>query len=110
VLTVQTYSFVGPLTPKGEAMLQAYHARFGARRFEEVGAPIAVASGYDGVHLLAQAMREATATAGPQVRDALEYLKPYDGLIKRCAPAFTPERHDALLAEDHFMAVWQGAA
>jgi branched-chain amino acid transport system substrate-binding protein len=42
------------------------------------------------------------------VRDALERLEPHDGLVKRYAPAFTPERHDALLAEDYMMAVWQG--
>ena len=108
VLTVQTYSFFGPLTPKGEAVLRAYHARFGTRRIEEVGVPIAVASGYDGLQLLARAIQQAETTAGPQVQAALEHLKPYDGLVKRYAPAFTPERHDALLAEDHLMAVWQG--
>ena len=33
----------------------------------------------------------------------------YEGLVKRYAPAFTPERHDALLAQDYLMAVWQGS-
>jgi branched-chain amino acid transport system substrate-binding protein len=108
VLTVQTYSFFGPLTPQGEAVLRAYHARFGTRRIEEVGVPIAVASGYDGLQLLARAIQQAGSPAGPQVRAALEHLKPYDGLVKRYAPAFTHEGHDALLAEDHLMAVWQG--
>jgi branched-chain amino acid transport system substrate-binding protein len=107
VLTVQTYSFFGPRTLKGEAALQAYHARFGTRRIEEIGVPIAVASGYDGVQLLARAIQQAGTTAGKQVHAALEHLKPYDGLVKRYTPAFTPERHDALLAEDHLMAVWQ---
>ncbi len=108
VLSVQTYSFFSSLTPRGEAVLRAYHARFGTRRIEEVSVPIAVASGYDGVHLLARAIRQAGTTAGPQVRAALEHLPPVDGLIKRYAPAFTPERHDALLAEDYLMAVWEG--
>jgi branched-chain amino acid transport system substrate-binding protein len=107
VLTLQTYSFFGPLTPKGKEVLQAYHARFGTRRVEEVRMPIAVASGYDGIHLLVRAIRQAGTTAGPRVRDMLERLEPYEGLIKRYAPAFTPERHDALLAEDYLMAVWQ---
>ena len=47
------FRFFGPLTPTGEAVLRAYHARFGTRRIEEVSVPIAVASGYDGVQLLA---------------------------------------------------------
>jgi len=108
VLTVQTYSFFGPLSPHEQAVLRAYHARFGTRRIEEVSVPIAVASGYDGLQLLARAIRQAGTTAGPQVRGALEDLKPYQGLVKTYAPAFTPERHDALVAEDYLMAVWQG--
>jgi len=107
VLTIQTYSFFGPLSPKGEAVLRAYHARFGTRRVEDVLAPVGVAHGYDGVHLLVRAIRQAGTTAGPRVREALEHLEPYEGLIKRYAPAFTPERHDALLAADYLMTVWQ---
>jgi branched-chain amino acid transport system substrate-binding protein len=107
VLTVQTFSFFGSLSPKPEAVLRGYHARFGTRRVEEVRVPIAVASGYDGVHLLARAIRQAGTTDGPRIRAALETLEPYDGLMKRYAPAFTPERHDALLTEDYLMAIWQ---
>jgi branched-chain amino acid transport system substrate-binding protein len=108
VLTLQTFSFVGPLSARAEAVLQAYHARFGTRRVEEVLAPVGVAHAYDGVRLLAQAIRQAGTTAGPQVREALEHLTPYDGLVKRYAPAFTPERHDPLFPADYLMAVYRG--
>ncbi|HXH13655.1 MAG TPA: ABC transporter substrate-binding protein [Alphaproteobacteria bacterium] len=107
VLTLQTFSFSGPLSPKAEAVLRAYHARFGTHRVEEVSVPIAVASSYDGVHLLARAIRQAGSTEGPKIREALEHLDPYDGLIKRYAPAFTVQYHDALRAEDYLMAVWR---
>jgi branched-chain amino acid transport system substrate-binding protein len=107
VLTLQTFSFFGPLSPKADAVLRTYHARFGTRRVEEVRVPIAVASSYDGIHLLARAIRQAGTTDGPRVRAALEGLEPYDGLMKRYAPAFTPQRHDALLTEDYLMAIWQ---
>jgi branched-chain amino acid transport system substrate-binding protein len=108
VLTLQTFSFFGPLSPRADAVLHAYHRRFGTRRVEEIRVPIAVASSYDGVHLLARAIRRAGTTEGSRVRDALEQLEPYDGLMKRYAPAFTSERHDALLTEDYLMAIWQG--
>ena len=88
-------------------MLRAYHTRFGTRRVEEVRVPIAVASSYDGVQLLARAIHQAGTTEGSQICVALESLEPYDGLMKRYAPAFTSERHDALLTEDYLMAVWQ---
>jgi branched-chain amino acid transport system substrate-binding protein len=107
VLTLQTFSFFGPLSPKADAVLRAYHARFGTRRVAEVRGPSVVASSYDGVHLLAGAIRHAGTTDGPRIRAALEELEPYDGLMKRYAPAFTSERHDALLTEDYLMAIWQ---
>jgi len=107
VLTLQTFSFAGPLSARGEAVIRAYHARFGTHRVDEILAPVGVAHGYDGVHLLARAIRQAGTTAGPQVREALEHLPPFDGLVKRYAPAFTPERHDPLLVEDYLMAVWR---
>jgi branched-chain amino acid transport system substrate-binding protein len=80
VLTLQTFSFFGPLSSKADAVLHAYHARFGTRRVEEIRVPIAVASSYDGIHLLARAIRQAGTTEGPRVRTALEQLEPYDGL------------------------------
>lgn len=107
VLTLQTYSFYGPQTPKGEALIRAYHARFKTQTVTDIRAPVGVAHGYDGVHLLARAMAKAGSTDGEQIRLALESLEPYDGLVKRYAPAFSADRHDALIADDYLMAVWQ---
>jgi len=108
VLTLQTYSFYGPQAPKGQAVLDAYQKQFGTRRVEKVPAQMGVAHGYDGLHLLARALQQAGTTDGPAVRGALEWLEPYEGVVKRYAPAFTPTDHDALHAEDYLMAVWQG--
>jgi branched-chain amino acid transport system substrate-binding protein len=72
VLTLQTFTFFGPLSAKADAVLHAYHGRFGTRRVEEIKVPIAVASSYDGIHLLARAIRQAGTTEGPRVRAALE--------------------------------------
>ena len=107
VFTVQTYSFFGPLSQGGEEVLQAYHDRYDTRRTEDVLAPVGVVHGYDGVHLLARAIQKAGTVEGPAIRDALENLDPYDGVVKRYSPAFTRERHDALAASDYIMAVWK---
>ncbi|MBI3966545.1 MAG: ABC transporter substrate-binding protein [Chloroflexi bacterium] len=107
VLTLQTYSFFGRQSPKGEAVLRAYNARFGTRSVAEVQAPVGVAHGYDALHLLARAIRKSGTTGGPEIRAALEGLDPYEGLIKRYAPAFTRESHDALQAEDYLMTTWK---
>jgi branched-chain amino acid transport system substrate-binding protein len=107
ILTLQTYSFFEPPTSKGQAVARAYHARFGTRYTDEIAAPSGVADGYDALHLLARAVRDAGTTDGARVRDALERLGPYEGLIKDYDRPFTPERHDALGPEDYLMATWQ---
>ena len=106
VLTLQTFSFFGLLSTRAQAVLHAYHSRFRTRTVGELLAPVGVAHAYDGLHLLAQAIRQAGTTEGWAVREALEHLPPYEGLIKRYAPAFTPDHHDPLQVQDYQMAVW----
>ena len=106
IFTLQTYSFFGDLSPKGETFLQAYHDRFGTKDPEDVLAPVGVVHGYDGVHLLAQAIAGADSTEGAAIQVALENLETYDGLVKKYDPPFTVDRHDALLATDYIMTVW----
>jgi branched-chain amino acid transport system substrate-binding protein len=54
------------------------------------------AHAYDMTHLLARAVDQARSTKGDDIRRALEKLPPFDGAVRSYAPAFTPERHDAL--------------
>lgn len=106
--TIQTFSFMGDLSPIARKLLDMHHLRFGTGRAEEVAAPVGVAHGYDGLHLLARAIQRAGTTDGDKVRDALEHLGPYNGVVKRYAPAFTPQNHDSLDATDYIMTVWRG--
>ena len=66
--------------------------------------PVGVAHAYDLTHLLARAINKAGSTDRRKIRDALEQLEPYDGLIQRYAKPFSPQRHDALSPERIFMA------
>ena len=59
------------------------------------------AHAYDAVWLLALAIQKAGTTDRPKVRDALEQLGPYKGLIRTYQPAFTPSRHEALELSDY---------
>ncbi|HLZ31208.1 MAG TPA: ABC transporter substrate-binding protein [Chloroflexota bacterium] len=108
VLTLQTFSFFGQLSPKAASVLQAYHTRFGTRSTDEVPNALSVAQAYDGLHMLAQAIQKAGSTDGPRVRDALEQLDPQDGLVAHYAPPFTATNHEALRADSYLMAIWQG--
>ena len=66
------------------------------RRIENIDAPVGAAHAYDATHIVARAVEQAGSTRREAVRDALERLGSYDGLIKRYSPPFTPTRHDAL--------------
>jgi branched-chain amino acid transport system substrate-binding protein len=74
------------------------------RRIEDIQGPVGVAHAYDGVHLLARAIRLAGTAERPAVRDALEKLGNYQGLVRRYNPPFTRERHEALGPEQLLMA------
>lgn len=74
-----------------------------------VADPLAVPSmtgvgpAYDLVRLLAMAIDIAGTTHRPDIQRALEHLPPYDGLVRRFAPAFSPNNHEALGREDVLM-------
>ncbi len=76
---------------------------------EDIAAPEAVAHGFDALHILARALRQASdPTNGEAVRVALENLAaPYEGAIKTYQRPFTPDSHEALSADDYLMAVWK---
>ena len=99
----QTFSFIDNSNPRAVQTAKQYLARFGLSSIREVQAPAAVAHAHDLVHLLALAIEKAGTTERKTVRDAMEALPAYQGVLKRYAPAFTATRHDALDVEDYRM-------
>ena len=59
------------------------------------------------MHLVAQAIDKAGAADGAKIRDALENLGDYRGLIKAYKRPFTPEEHDALTENDYILVTWR---
>lgn len=101
---VQTFSFF-KADPKPLATFMKTVATLSpVRRIEDIQGPVGVAHAYDGVHLLARAIRLAGSAERPAVRDALEKLGRHDGLVRRYNPPFTRERHEALGPEQLLMA------
>lgn len=108
VVFIQTYSFFKP-SARGKEVLAALEQKYPTIKGpEDVIAPVGTADAYDAMHLLALAIAKAGSTDGPAIRAALEALPPYDGLIKRYAPAFTTDNHDALGADDYIMVHFVG--
>ncbi len=101
---IQTFSFIGARSPAARRVLAALQTRYGVADAERVISPIGIAHAYDLTHLLARAINLAKSTDRARIRDALERLGPYDGLVRRYSRPFTPTRHDALGPEQIFMA------
>lgn len=102
---VQTYSFLGHgQNAHAQKVLAIAKKLFNVNNARDLESPVGVAHAYDLTHILAKAMALAGVLDRSKIRDALEQVKDYKGLIKNFPQPFTADRHDALSAEDVFMA------
>jgi len=93
---IQTYSFIGDRSRVAAKVVQAHQRLFASQGERSIASPVGVAHAYDLTHLLARAVDLAGRTERTAVRDALEKLGPYQGLLRRYAQPFTAQRHEAL--------------
>lgn len=107
VLVMQTYSWMGKLEPRAEALWKKMQAKYGLKSPQDLKMGSYTANAYDAVHIVAQAIEKAGAYQWPKVRDALFQVK-YDGLVGRYDPAFerSQERHDAILPKYYKLSAW----
>jgi branched-chain amino acid transport system substrate-binding protein len=109
VAFVQTYSFFGHLNPVGEKVLSELKAKYpDIKGPGDVLPPVGVANAYDAMRLVAIAINAAGSTDGDKMRQALEGIDRYDGLIKTYVKPFTPGNHDALNEDDYIMVRYSG--
>ncbi len=93
---VQSFSFARAAGAEATRVANAATAHFSVPDPLSVPSMTGIGPAYDLVRLLALAIDKAGSTHRPDIQHALEQLPPYDGLVKRFAPAFTPKRHEAL--------------
>ena len=99
---IQTYSFSGKLSPKGEVVLAALKKKYPEiKTLADVTPAVGIANAYDAMHLTGLAIAKAGSLEGPKIRQAFYAIDSYDGLIKSYARPFTPENQDALGAKDY---------
>lgn len=103
----QSFSFLEPLNPRGRYLLDQALRRKQLSGPERLLSPVGIAQAYDLTHLLALAINKAGSTDREKIRDALENLGAHEGAIRKYAPAFTRDRHEALGPEQIFMAHWR---
>jgi len=99
---IQTYSFSGKLSPKGEAVLAALKKKYPEiKTLADVTPAVGIANAYDAMHLTALAIDKAQSLEGAKVRQAFYAIDSYDGLIKTYQKPFSPENQDALSEKDY---------
>lgn len=101
---IQTYSFYGPPSPVKTRVLDALRTKYGIASVEAIESPVGVAHAYDLTHAVARAIALAGTADRAAVRNALEKLPPWQGLVRYYDPAFTPTDHDALRPDNVFFA------
>lgn len=101
---VQTYTFIGQKSLKAATVISAHNAREGGTSSRSIHSAVGVAHAYDLTHILARAIQLAGSTDRAKIRDALEKVRNYDGLIKNYPAPFTAKRHEALSESDVFLA------
>lgn len=107
LVTVQTFSFIDHPSAKAQAVAAEARRKLQLAAAAPIPSPVGVAHGYDLTHLLARAIEQAGSTDRAAIRQALERLGPYDGLVRRYAPPFTRDRHEALGPDQLFPARWR---
>ena len=94
-LMPQTFIQDAGSTAKNSFLL-AYRRSF---KTDLIPSPMSAAQGYDGMHLLALAMRQAKNLDGDTLRKALESLEfRYQGVVTSYEKPFSAEDHDAITA------------
>jgi branched-chain amino acid transport system substrate-binding protein len=104
-LMTQTFVQEGGLSNRN-AFLLAYAQQTKETR---ISSPMSAAQGYDGMRLLAAAIRQAEKADGAAVRAALENLRtPVGGVITTYNKPFTAQDHDAMSANMLVIGVVRG--
>lgn len=101
---VQTYSFIGKKDAAAQRVLAAAKRLFKVADARQLASPVGVAHAYDLTHILAKAINQAGVMDRAKIRDALEKVKNYAGLIKTYRQPFSADDHEALSLDDVFMA------
>lgn len=96
----QSFSFAHAHGPDARPLAAAAMEHFGVDDPLAIPSMTGLGPAYDLVRLLALAIGQAGSTHRPDIQRALERLPAHQGVVKRFAPAFAPERHEALGRED----------
>lgn len=101
---VQTFSLFNAKPEKVKGIMTRAAKLFGLQTINQVKSPVGFGHAYDSIHILARAIKIAGSTNRTAIRNALEKVNGYQGLVRDYDQVFTDDDHDALDLEQVFMA------
>ena len=101
---IQTFSFFKADPVRVAKILTVTERLFGISKIGDIVSPVGFAHAYDLTHILARAITKAGTADRAAVRDALELVTDYKGLVRDFPQPFTATNHDALGSDQLFMA------
>jgi branched-chain amino acid transport system substrate-binding protein len=112
VIVAGTYTWMGQLPERAQGVLARMQQRFPEIRTPaDLLMPSGTANAYDGVYIIAEALRLAGRFDREAFRDAMFRVR-YQGIVANYAPAFEPtqERMDAILPASYRLLVFHNGA
>jgi branched-chain amino acid transport system substrate-binding protein len=103
---VQTSALLIHRTPRGRKLMQRAAQRMGVADPMRLPSLVGLGQAYDCTLILHAAIERARSTRREAIREALEQPDPLEGVVRRYAPAFTRQRHEALSESDVLLARW----
>jgi branched-chain amino acid transport system substrate-binding protein len=99
-------SFIKPRFPdRTQGLLDKYKAEHPeCQSSRDVISPTGTVHAYELIRILAVAAEQAGSSDRTKIRDALENLNEFSGVMKDYNPPFSRSNHDALTAEDFVLA------
>jgi branched-chain amino acid transport system substrate-binding protein len=112
VIVAGTYTWMGQLPPRAQAVLAGMQQRFPQIRTPaDLLMPSGTANAYDAVYIIAEALKLAGRYDRTAFRDAMFRVN-YQGIVANYAPAFerTQERMDAILPSSYRLLAFHNGA
>ncbi|MDH5692139.1 MAG: DctP family TRAP transporter solute-binding subunit [Gammaproteobacteria bacterium] len=101
---LQTYSFINNKNSRARELVSKYKKKYYVENEADIVAPTGTAHAYDLTLMLAKAIKKANSSDMSKIRQAMESLGRFDGLVRTYDPAFSKTDHDALKVDDFFLA------
>lgn len=105
MIVLQTFTWTGNLQPRQKAVLDSMMKSYSLKSPEDIRHGSGAANAYDATYILAEAIKTAGSFDRKKVRDAL-YKVNHEGIVQKYAPAFTSDRHNAILPENYKWTAW----